>query len=60
VRGVTLDAAFAALGEPITLSPQGASAGGGNVVSVDDGLLSLFLIQRGASYELWATTLSCR
>ncbi|MEO8181254.1 MAG: hypothetical protein ABI895_20640 [Deltaproteobacteria bacterium] len=60
VRGVTLNAEFAALGEPITLSPQDASAGGGSVLAVDDGLLSLFLIQRGNSYDLWATTLSCR
>lgn len=60
VRGVTLDAEFSALGEPVTLSPPASSAGGGSVLSVDDGLLSLFLIQRGNSYELWATTLSCR
>jgi hypothetical protein len=60
VRGVTLDADFNALGEPIVLSPAGASAGGGSVLSVDEGLLSLFLISRGNSYELWATTLSCR
>jgi len=57
---VTLDADFNALGEPIVLSPAGASAGGGSVLSVDEGLLSLFLISRGNSYELWATTLSCR
>jgi len=60
VRGVTLSAEFAALGEPITLSPEDASAGGGSLLAVDDGLLSLFLIQRGSSYDLWATTLSCR
>jgi len=60
VRGATLDSDFTPIGDPITLSPTGASAGGGNVVAVDEGLLSLFLIQRGNSYELWATTLSCR
>jgi hypothetical protein len=60
VRGATLDAEFALLGDPIVLSPAGASAGGGSVVSVDEGLLSLFLVQRGPGYELWATTLSCR
>jgi len=60
VRGVTLDAEFNALGEPIVLSPAGDSAGGGSVLSVDEGLLSLFSIPRGGSYELWATTLSCR
>ena len=51
---------FAPIGEPITLSPASASAGGGSVVAVDEGLLSLFLIQRGNSYELWATTLGCQ
>jgi len=60
VRGVTLDADFSALGEPIVLSPAGASAGGGSVLPVDEGLLSLFLISRAGSYELWGTTLSCR
>ncbi|HEU4583054.1 MAG TPA: hypothetical protein VFS67_32565 [Polyangiaceae bacterium] len=60
VRGVTLDAQFAPIGDPISLSPAGDSAGGGNIVGVDEGLLALFLIQRGNSYELWATTLSCR
>jgi len=60
VRGVTLDAEFRALGEVITLSPAGANAGGGSVVYVDEGLLSLFLVQRDGNYELWATTLSCR
>jgi hypothetical protein len=60
VRGATLDSDFAPIGGPITLSPAGASAGGGSVVAVDEGLLSLFLIQRGNSYELWATTLGCR
>jgi hypothetical protein len=60
VRGVTLDSEFAPIGDPISLSPAGASAGGGNIVAVDEGLLALFLIQRGNGYELWATTLSCR
>ena len=60
VRGATLDSDFAPIGEPITLSPASASAGGGSVVAVDEGLLSLFLIQRGNSYELWATTLGCQ
>ncbi len=60
VRGVTLDAGFAALGEPSTLSPAGASAGGGSALTVDEGVLSLFLVQRASGYELWATTLSCR
>ncbi|HKO94891.1 MAG TPA: hypothetical protein VJU61_27245, partial [Polyangiaceae bacterium] len=60
VRGVTLDADFRALGEVITLSPAAANAGGGSVLHVDEGLLSLFLVQRDGSYELWATTLSCR
>jgi len=60
VRGVTLDAEFRALGEVISLSPAAANAGGGSVLFVDEGLLSLFLVQRDESYELWATTLSCR
>ena len=60
VRGVTLDSAFAVLGEPISLSPADASAGGGTVLAVDEGLVSLFLVQRAGVYELWATTLSCR
>jgi hypothetical protein len=60
VRGVTLDARFALLGEPIALSSPDTSAGSGSLVAVDEGLLSLFLVQRGSSYELWATTLSCR
>ena len=60
VRGVTLDSEFRALGEVITLSPAGANAGGGSVLYVDEGLLSLFLVQRDGNYELWATTLSCR
>ena len=60
VRGVTLDSEFRALGEVIALSPAAANAGGGSVLHVDEGLLSLFLVQRDDSYELWATTLSCR
>jgi hypothetical protein len=60
VRGVTLDSSFALLGEPIALSTPDTSAGGGSVLAVEEGLLSLFLVQRGNSYELWATTLSCR
>ncbi|MEY4549375.1 MAG: hypothetical protein RL685_5570, partial [Pseudomonadota bacterium] len=60
VRGVTLDAAFAVLSEPIALSPAGASAGGGSVLAVDEGVLSLFLVQRAGGYELWGGTLSCR
>jgi hypothetical protein len=59
VRGVTLDARFQPLAEPLLLSAPGASAGGGQIVAVDQGLLSLFLVQRGSSYELWAMTLSC-
>lgn len=60
VRGLTLDSEFRSLGEVIALSPAAANAGGGSVLQVDEGLLSLFLVQRDGSYDLWATTLSCR
>ena len=59
VRAITLDANFAPLGEPINVSSPGSNAGGGLALAVDQGLLSLFLIQRGTSYELWVTPLSC-
>jgi hypothetical protein len=60
VRGLTLDRKLSALGAPLELSRPGTSAGGGAVVAVDEGLVSLFLVQRGSTYELWAMTLSCR
>ena len=59
VRAITLDADFHAVGAAISVSPNEASAGGGLVVPVDQGLLSLFLVQKAGGYDLWATTLAC-
>lgn len=59
VRAITLDAAFRPIGVSITVSPQEASAGGGLVTRVDEGALSLFLVQKPGGYDLWATTLAC-
>lgn len=59
VRALTLDAAFNALGPAITVSEKEMSAGGGVLVPVDAGLLSLFLVQRPGGYELWAAPLAC-
>lgn len=59
VRAITLRSDFSALGEPIEVSDAGVNAGGGQAVRVDEGVVSLFLVQRGASYELYAAPLSC-
>jgi hypothetical protein len=59
VRALTLDPDFSAIGSVIDVSLPGSNAGGGLVVVVDQGLLSLFLVQVRSGYELWATTLAC-
>jgi hypothetical protein len=59
VRAITLDADLHPLGAPITVSPQDTSAGGGLALRVDQGVISLFLVQKPDSYDLWATTLAC-
>jgi hypothetical protein len=59
VRALTLAPDFSAIGSVIDVSRPGTSAGGGLVVVVDQGLLSLFLVQVQSGYELWATTLAC-
>ena len=59
VRALTLSTDFLALGDPIDLSDPGMNAGGGQAVRVDQGVVSLFLVQRATTYELFATPLSC-
>jgi hypothetical protein len=59
VRALTLDADLRAIGSPIIISPKETSAGGGLVIPVDQGLLSLFLVQKPDGYDLWAATLAC-
>jgi hypothetical protein len=59
VRAITLDADLRPIGAPISVSPQDTSAGGGLAIRVDQGLLSLFLVQKPSGYDLWATTLAC-
>jgi hypothetical protein len=59
VRALTLAPDFSAIGSVIDVSLPGQNAGGGLVVVLDQGLLSLFLVQTRSGYELWATTLAC-
>ncbi len=59
VRALTLDADLHPIGAPINVSPHDTSAGGGLALRVDQGVVSLFLVQRANGYDLWATTLAC-
>jgi hypothetical protein len=59
VRALTLDAAFKPVGNPIQVSDPATNAGGGQIIPVDQGLLSLFLVQQTKTYDLWVTPLAC-
>ncbi len=59
VRALTLDESFAPLGKSIEVSPADLRARGGRLAVVDQGLLSLFLVEGAGGLELWGTGLAC-
>lgn len=59
VRLQTLGFDLVPVGDPITLSPEDANAGQGVVMVRGDKALSLFLVLKGKTHELWGATLSC-
>ncbi len=59
VRIQTLGFDLVPVGDPINLSPEEANAGQGVVMVRGDKALSLFLVKKGKTHELWGATLSC-
>ncbi|MBE7485219.1 MAG: DUF4339 domain-containing protein [Polyangiaceae bacterium] len=59
VRIQTLGFDLVPVGDPITLSPEEANAGQGVVMVRGEKALSLFLVLKGKTHELWGATLTC-
>lgn len=59
VRIQTLGFDLVPVGDPINLSAEEANAGQGVVMVQGEKALSLFLVRRGNTHELWGATLSC-
>ena len=60
VRTLVLDPKLSPVGEPLIVSPKGASSGQGALFSAGDRSVSLYVQMIGGHDELWATTLDCR
>jgi hypothetical protein len=60
VRTLVLDAKLLPVGEPLVVSPKGASSGQGAIFSAGERSVSLYVQTIGGHDELWATTLDCR
>lgn len=59
VRAQTLAHDLIPIGDPMTLSPEGANAGQGVVWLQGNTALALFLTKSGKSHELWGAALKC-
>jgi hypothetical protein len=60
VRVQRLGSKLEPLGDPLHVSPKGASSGQGSLFVVGKHALSLYIQTIGGHDELWATTLECR
>ena len=60
VRGQVLDRELAPAGDALTMSPESENSGQGLVLMHGEQLVSLFLVSKGRSHELWARSLTCR
>jgi hypothetical protein len=60
VRTMVLDPKLAPVGEPLIVSPKGASSGQGALFRAGERGVSLYVQTIGGHDELWATTLDCR
>jgi hypothetical protein len=60
VRTLVLDPKLTPVGEPLIVSPKGASSGQGALFAAGDRSVSLYVQTIGGHDELWATTLDCR
>jgi hypothetical protein len=59
VRLQTLGFDLVPVGDPVSLSPEGANAGQGVVWVRGAKALSLFFVLKGKTHELWGASLSC-
>jgi hypothetical protein len=59
VRVQTMGFDLVPIGDPITVSPEEANAGQGVVMVQDGNALSVFLVKKGKTHELWGASLSC-
>jgi hypothetical protein len=60
VRGQVFTSALRPASEVLTLSPAGANAGQGLVVSAGKRAAAFYLVSAGKHHELWATGMECR
>jgi hypothetical protein len=60
VRVALLDSRLEPLTEPVTVSPDGADSGQGELWAHDDRMVSLYLVKVAAGHELWASSVICR
>lgn len=56
----SFSSAFAPIGQPVLVSPKGANAGQGSLVTSGDGAASLFILTTAGHDELWGATLACQ
>ena len=59
VRIQTLGSDLVPVGDPVSLSPEESNAGQGVVMVRGDKALSLFMVVKGKTHELWGATLTC-
>lgn len=48
------------MGDPVLVSPKGANAGQGSLVTFEGGAVTLFILTTAGHDELWGATLACR
>jgi hypothetical protein len=56
---LVLDSELNPIAEPLALSKRRTSAGAGLLIAAPPRLISLYLVQSGERYELWAQALAC-
>lgn len=59
VRAQTLDRDRVAIGDPMTLSLEGANAGQGTIVASGDHAVALYLVKTKKGHEIWGASLKC-
>jgi hypothetical protein len=60
VRLALLDSKLEPLTDPVTVSPEAAESGQGELWASGDRVVSLYLVKAGAGHELWGSVIACK